>query len=243
VAPLWAPDGNSVFVAHNSGIERIGITGGRTDIVRESKIRAIAVNHTGDRLIFTDGSNIFIIDPAVGVPHSILDPGFVPRFGNRYIGALTLSPVEDRIVFAMGGEIYIYEIDTGEVHSVADAGNRVYWLGWVPGGEQILYLSGREFRGTGFSPWMRDVQGKYRLCSIKSDGSAPATLFSENHMDAREAVPDLSPDGRFVSITGTSGGVKEVILVVTDRSAVSVLTSGGPNSYASWRPPAIAGAR
>jgi Tol biopolymer transport system component len=237
IPPLWAPDGNSVYVAHNSGIERIDISGNRQDVVLDGKTRAVAVTRSGDRVIYSDGGNIFVLDTNTGISRPVLETDFVPQFGNRYIGALALSPGGNRLVFAMGHELFMLDIATREIHPIHEAANRVYWLAWVPDRDEILFLSGREFGGrAGFSPWMHEVDGKYRLYSITSEGEEPFKLFSENRLDVRQAVPDLSPDGRFVSLTARGGAVKEVVLVAVDGSGVSLLTFGGPNAYAAWRP-------
>jgi Tol biopolymer transport system component len=236
IPPLWTPDGQAVWVAHNAGIERITVSRERQAIVPEGKIRAIAASHAGDFLIYSDGRNVFLHATRTGTSQAMLNAGFVPQFGNKFISALALSPGEDRLVFAMGHELFVIDMETHDVRSIYEASNRVYWLAWVPGREEILFLSGREFGGrAGFSRWMNDAEGRYRLYSIASTGEGAIKLFSENRLDVRQAAPHLSPDGRFVSLTARGGAVKEIVLVAIDGSGVNLLTHDGPNSYASWR--------
>jgi Tol biopolymer transport system component len=236
IPPLWAPDGRSVFVAHNSGIERLALSGERMDVVKGAKISAMILTKSGDRLIYSDRRNLYFLDRPSIVPRRALDEGFVPRFGNKTIGALALSPNEDRLAFAMGHELFVMDLSTRDVEEIFAAGNRIYWLAWVPNSERILFLSGREFGGGfGMSARMGDVEGKYRLYSVSPNGNEPLKLFSENRMDVRRATPALSPDGLVVSLTARGGPVKEIVLVATDGSGARMLTGGGPNSYASWR--------
>ncbi|UCH84545.1 MAG: hypothetical protein JSW50_02295, partial [Candidatus Latescibacterota bacterium] len=236
IPPLWAPDGRSVFVAHNTGIEQVFLSGKREDVVADGKIRTVSITRTGDQLVYSDGANIFLLDIRARITRSILDPGFVPQFGNKYIRALALSPDEKHVVFAVGHELYVLDFTTRGVQRIHEAVNRVYWLEWSRGRDRIFFLSGREFGGRGaLSPAMYETEGKFALYSMTPAGDDLHKLFSNSRLDARQAIPDLSPDDRYISLTARAGGVKEVVLVATDGSGVSVLTAGGPNCYASWR--------
>ena len=237
VAPIWEPHGRSLLIPHNAGIERITLFGERAAFVEGVVVTAIMLSHDGRGVIYSTGDNIYTVNRNGGAPERMLAPEFVPEFGNRFVRAMTLSPEGDRLAFAVGHEVFVMEIGSGEVEKIFEVANRVYWIAWAPDSEQIVLTYGKEdFRSAFYSPWMSDPHGKYKLIAITSRGEFVRKLFSQHLFDVRRAVPRLSPDGRYVSLTAKPGSVREVVIVATDGSGITWLTSYGPNSHASWRP-------
>jgi Tol biopolymer transport system component len=200
-------------------------------------VTAMTATPDGRRVVFSSGDNIFAVDPNGGSPEAMLDSEFVPQFGNRTIHAIAFSPEGSRLAFSVGHEVFVMEVESGSVEKIYEAANRVYWMAWVPGVEEIVLTYGKEhMRDFFFSGWMSDPQGKLTLAVITPDGEFLGKLFSRKHFDARQATPSLSPDGRYVSLTAKRGSVREVVIIATDGSGIRWLTSDGPNTHASWRP-------
>jgi Tol biopolymer transport system component len=127
-------------------------------------------------------------------------------------------------------------VDTKQVEKIASASNGIYWVGWVPGAEQIIYLSGREDGRSMHNPMMGNKDGKFKLTAITPLGEHPREIFSQYDFDVRDVFPDLSPDGRYIAFTGQGGHVNVVFVAATDGSGVEIISTNGPNRYPFWRP-------
>jgi Tol biopolymer transport system component len=237
VAPIWEPEGRSLLIPHNDGIERITLSGDRAALVGGVVVTAIALSPDGQDVVYSTGYNIHAFGRGGGAPEMLLPPDFVPAFGNRIIRAMASSPEGDRLAFSVGHEMFVMDTQSRSVEKIFEAANGIYWMSWVPESERIVFTSGKEdLRNMFYSPWVRDPQGKCRLMSITSRGKSARTLFSQRFIDVRQAVPNLSPDGRYVSLTAKPGSTREVVVVATDGSGITYLTTYGPNTHASWRP-------
>jgi hypothetical protein len=236
VPPMWEPGGESILVALNTGIERITLTGDREYLVEEDRVYVMTLMPDGDRVAYSNGENIFFVSRMTGERETMLDPDLVPRFGNRQIYAMAFSETGDRLVFSVGHELYVLTVATKSVELISKASNGIYWVGWVPGKETIVYLSGREDRRSFYQPMTYNPDGKYKLTALTASGERPREIFSQNQFDVRDVTPDLSPDGRYIAFTGRVGYVKEIYIAATDGSGVTIVTQGGPNRYPHWRP-------
>ncbi len=236
IAPLWDPEGESLIVPHDRGIERVALSGERTSLVDGVAVTAVALSPDGKTIAYADAGSIHVLDRLGDGRETLLGEDVLPRFGNRRVRALAYSPDGRRLVFGAGHEVLILDVVSKTVHRVFEAPHGVYWLSWLPNGKEIALLHGREDHRRGLhSPWGADNSGKYALAVIGEDGDNRRELYSAHLIDVRHATPDLSPDGRYVSLTVMNGAAKEIALVATDGSGAVVITSSGPNSYASWR--------
>lgn len=234
--PVWEPEGGAVLVPLNTGIERIALTGERKYLVEGDRVFAMSLAPAGEHVAYSNGSNIFFVSRTTGERETMIGSELVPQFGDRQIYAMAFSKTGDRLVFSVGHELFVLTLPAKEVEMIASASNGIYWLAWVPGAEQIVYLSGREDKRSMFNPLMGNSDGKYKLVSISSQGEHPREIFSQNQFDVRDVFPDLSPDGRYIAFNGRAGYVKEVYVAATDGSGVGIVTANGPNRYPHWRP-------
>jgi len=237
IPPLWEPGGESLIVAHASGIERIALSGERSKLVEGDPVTAATLSPGGDRIVYSNGTNIFVLDRNGGGQEALLSEGFVPRFGNRRIRAVAVSPDGGEITFGLGCEVFVLDSASKTARRVFEVTHGVYWIAYLPGRREIVMLAGKEDRRRGLvSPWVSVTSGEYSLIVAAADGEFSRELFSAHLIDVRDARPDLSPDGRYVSVAVKDGAVKEIVLVATDGSGAVRLTSHGPNAFASWRP-------
>jgi len=237
IPPLWEPGGESLIVAHGSGIERIALSGKRSNLIEADPVTAVTLSPRGDHIVYSTGVNIFVLDRNGDGQEALLSEGFVPKFGNRSIRAVAVSPDGGEITFGLGREVFVVDVRSKTARKTFEASHGVYWIAYLPGGREIVLLSGKEDRRRGLvSPWMSGTSGEYSLFVAAAEGEFSHELFSAHLIDVRDARPDLSPDGRYVSVAVKDGAVKEIVLVATDGSGVMKLTSHGPNAFASWRP-------
>jgi len=237
IPPLWEPGGESLIVAHASGIERIALSGERSNLVEGDPITAATLSPGGDRIVYSNGTNIFVLDRNGGGQEALLSEGFVPKFGNRRIRAVAVSPDGGEIAFGLGCEVFVLDTASKTARKVFEVSHGVYWIAYLPGRREIVMLAGKEDRLRGLvSPWVSGTSGEYSLIVAAADGEYNRELFTAHLIDVRDARPDLSPDGRYVSVAVKDGAVKEIVLVATDGSGARKLTSHGPNAFASWRP-------
>ncbi len=234
--PLWEPGSESILVPLNSGIERISLKGEREYLVEGDRVFVMALTPDGESVAYSNGDNIFFVSRTTGARETILDPELVPQFGGRQIYAMAFSENGDRLVFSVGHELFVMIVATKKVEKIASVSNGIYWVGWVPGAEHIVYLSGREDRRSMYNTLMSNSDGKYKLVSISPQGKHPHEIFSQNQFDVRDVFPDLSPDGRYIAFNGRAGYVKEIYVAATDGSGVKIITANGPNRYPHWRP-------
>ena len=233
---VWTHDGNFVLVAHAAGIDRVSASGDRSTLIELKGIKTLALSPTDDLLVFSTSQNVYALQLNGGQAEPLLEGDFVPSFGNRQIRAVTFAPGGHRVMFALMNEFFVIDIQSGDVTKVFEESHAVYWLAWLPASDEVIYLAGRERRRSPtYGARYREREGEYRLAVITTDGSYQRELFRGHLMDVREAVPSLSPDARYVSITSRPYPM-EVYIVATDGSGVSPLTIDGPNSYSTWRP-------
>ncbi len=237
IPPIWEPGGESLIVAHNNGIERVALSGERSDLVEGEPVAAAALFPEGGRIVYSNGTNVFVLGPKRGEREALLGDGFVPRFGNRRIRAVAVSPDGREIAFGLGRDVFALDVAAKSVRRAFDARHAVYWIAYLSGGKELVALAGKEDRRRALvSPWASVMGGEYSLVVGAVGGGSTRKLFSAHLVDVRDARPDLSPDGRFVSVAVQDGAVKEIVLVATDGSGAMKLASHGPGAFASWRP-------
>lgn len=235
VAPLWEPEGRTVVVAHNNGLERIAESGEQEGLLDGDAVTALALSPNGERIACSDGRNLILLDRFDGGSERLLDEDFVPRFGNRRIRALAFSSAGERLAFGVGHEVYVLDLRSRSVRRLFEAALGVYWLAWLPENEEIVLLYGRENRRMSvYSPWGTDRSGNYTLVVIGEHGGLRRTLYSAHLVDVRRATPDVSPDGRYVCLSAIDGGARAILIVAVDGSGEVLIDYYGPNSHASW---------
>lgn len=236
IPPLWEPEGGSLIVAHDEGIDRVTLAGDQLVLDKEGKIRSLAMSPDGWVIAYSNDRNIYWLDREDSTRTTVLEPDFVPQMTNLYVRGLAFSPDGSKLAFAFGRKLFVIDTVSWEVEETFEASWGIYWVAWLPGGERLVYLSGREWRRPPFhSSWVYDVRGNYRLAAVDTSGGNWQELFAERSIDVRHAQPALSPDGRFVSVTANSY-LPDVFLIATDGSGIARLTTDGPNGFAAWRP-------
>ena len=237
IAPLWEPSGESLVVPHNNGIERIALSGERSALVEGERITAAALFPGGDRVVYSNGENIFVLDLGSGRNEALLNGDFVPKFGNRRIRAVAVSPDGRDVSFGLGCDVYVFDAAANTARKAFAVSHGVYWIAYLSGGKDLLVLSGKEDRRRAVvSPWASVMDGEYALVVGAVGGGPTRKLFSAHLVDVRDARPDLSPDGRYVSVGVQDGAAREIVVVAVDGSGTVTLASDGPGAFASWRP-------
>ena len=229
---VWHPNGESFYVAHAAGIDRVNSSCEVSTLASDADVRAVAISPSGSLLVAATLQNMFEVRS--GTMQPLLADDFVPQFGDKRIRSLAFAG-DQWLFFSLANQIYRFDVASGEVELAFEDVQDVYWMEWLPTTDEVAYLAGQERRrGRTYSPY-QDVYGEFRLNVITSGGSFQRELFRGQILDVRECVPAVSPDGAFVSLTSRPHP-NNVYIVATDGSGVMQLTFDGPNSYSAWRP-------
>jgi hypothetical protein len=171
VPPLWHPSGAYVLFAHARGIHRVRVDG-RVDVLVEARnVLSMAFRPGAWELAYTTRENAYMIELEGRGPEKLLADDFVQKFTTKYPRAIAFSPDGAELAFAVGDQIGVVQLETRQARKFFEAPGAVYWLSWVPGTDQVVFLSGQEKRtATHLGPWYQDVEGDYRLGIVRTNG-------------------------------------------------------------------------
>lgn len=157
-APMWAPDGQSLFyvsecISTPANIVRQSIlskskpepiTAHRDDAVRNARM-----SHSGEWIVYECGADLWVVSTHGGLPRKLAievhadDKTNTERTVSFSEGAseFALSPDERHIAFVIQGEVFLMPSLGGKATRLTNNPANDHGVSWSPDGKKLVYLS------------------------------------------------------------------------------------------------------
>jgi Tol biopolymer transport system component len=236
--PVYAPDVKSLYYATAAGLWQIQISSDAGTPVGEpiqltntavERIRYFSVSADGKKLVYAgllSNSNLWSLplDKASSLPSGV--PTALTQDRSLRNGIPAFSPDGKRIAFntqkpsraGAEGDLWIMDADGENARQVTTSGGGL--VSWFPGGEQLAFLSVRDWRKV----WIANLQtGQEKNLSLD---------FGEDINYMR-----LSPDGKQLVFNSKRTGTTNIWKMFIDKGEPKQLTFDKEFiGYACWSP-------
>jgi Tol biopolymer transport system component len=202
----WSRDGTRLLIVRQSGALQdpgrlvvLHADGSETQVAeRPTAIWDATLAPDGSRVVFADGSALYMVDAFGGPAEMLLGPG------EHLVQRPTFSPDGTRIAYAIGGgdhsnDVWVMDADGSNAHQLVsnawtEAPGHVRGLAWSPAGDRIaLGLEGRIYTFASDGSDFTLIAGVETSCNA----TGPCAVTLPESVDS----PYWSPDGSQIAYT------------------------------------------